>query len=473
MTKLNTLRSRLILWVSAPLITLWVVSTLVDHDVAKGFVNLNYDRALLDTAIDLGRGVRSVDQRAYFDLPQPVIDMLISGSQGKLYFRANGPKGEYITGDPDLPDPPETAQRDRVTYYDGVFAGQPVRAVAVRVAVQPGSGRGALLIQVAEKTALREESARQLMLRMMAPQAVLVLLAILTIWLSVGLGLRSLNSVRAEIANRSGQDLSPITETGTPGEILPLVRTINELLARVAAASIAQKRFIADAAHQLRTPMAALKTQTELALRESAKGNAKTNEKNDGKDATNTLQQIHTAADHATRLINQLLALAQAEPGEHHATPHAPLDLALLARETTSLWVPGGLAKGIDLGFDNTPAESATILADGLLIREALNNLIDNALRHTPEGGQVTVRVRRDNSHPVLEVEDNGRGIPEAERERVFERFYRIAGSPPDGAGLGLAIVREIARSHRADISLHEGSQGRGTRVAITFPLQP
>lgn len=469
MNKHYTLRSRLILWVSAPLITLWIVSTLVDHEVAKGFVNLNYDRALLETAIDLGRGVRTVDQRAYLDLPQPVIDMLVSGSQGKLYFRANGPKGEYITGDPDLPDPPETTQRDRVTYYDGIYAGQPVRAVAVRVPVQPGSGRGALLIQVAEKTKLREESARQLMLRMMTPQAVLVLLAILAIWFGVGIGLRSLNAVRTEIAGRSGQDLSPITETGTPGEILPLVRTINELLVRVTAASAAQKRFIADAAHQLRTPVAALKAQTELALRESGANSIQ----KDAKNTTNTLQQIHTAADHATRLINQLLALAQAEPGEHHVTPREPLDLALLARETTSLWVPGGLAKGIDLGFDGTSAETVTIVADGLLIREALNNLIDNALRHTPDGGQVTVRVRLDNNHPVLEVEDNGRGIPEAERERVFERFYRIAGSNPDGAGLGLAIVREIALSHHAEISLREGSQGQGTRVVITFPAQP
>lgn len=469
LNKPYTLRSRLLLWVSAPMVTLWMISTLVDHEVARGFVNLNYDRALLDTAIDLGRGVRTVDQRAYLDLPQPVIDMLVSGSQGKLFFRANGPAGEYLTGEPDLPDPPPSAQRDRVTYYDAEYAGQPVRAVAVRVPVRPGSGRGAILIQVAEKMELREESARQLMLRMMAPQAVLVLLAILAIWFGVGIGLRSLNAVRTEIAGRTARDLSPITETGTPAEILPLVRTVNDLLARVAAASTAQQRFIADAAHQLRTPVAALKAQTELALRESGgSGGHKTGTADDG--AISTLQQIHTAADHATRLINQLLSLAHAEPGEHHATPHERLDLGALARDAASLWAPRGLARGIDLGFDCVAGEAVMIMADALLVREALNNLIDNALRYTPAGGQVTIRVRLDNERPVLEVEDSGRGIPDTERERVFERFYRVPGSPPEGAGLGLSIVREIARNHHASITLHDGPRGQGIRIVITFP---
>ena len=458
MTKLRTLRSQLLLWVSAPLLALWVMSTMIDHDVATGFVNLNYDRALLDTALDLGRNVREINNQLYLDLPQPVIEMLISGEQGRFYYRANGPVGEYITGDPDLPDPPAEAGEDRVTYYDAVYRNESIRAVALRVPVRPGSGKGAISVQVAEKTSLRTDFARQLMLRMMVPQGILVILAALAVWLGVGLGLRALTSVRTEIENRSHVDLSPIRETNTPYEVRPLVRAMNDLLSRLSAALAAQQRFIADAAHQLRTPVAALKTQAELAVRQVRDGEAQA-----------TLQQLHTAADHAARLVNQLLTLARAEPGSHRSVMRERVNLAALARETTGEWVPRSLNRGIDLGFDDTSTD-ATISADPFLVRELLNNLIDNAINYTPAGGHITVRVTTDDDKPSLEVEDNGCGIHEDERERVFERFYRSAGGSPEGCGLGLAIVREIAQGHGATATILSGANHRGTRVVIEFP---
>jgi two-component system sensor histidine kinase TctE len=458
MTKLRTLRSQLLLWVSAPLLALWVMSTMIDHDVATGFVNLNYDRALLDTALDLGRNVREINNQLYLDLPQPVIEMLISGEQGRFYYRANGPVGEYITGDPDLPDPPAEAGEDRVTYYDAVYRNESIRAVALRVPVRPGSGKGAISVQVAEKTSLRTDFARQLMLRMMVPQGILVILAALTVWLGVGLGLRALTSVRTEIENRSHVDLSPIRETNTPYEVRPLVRAMNDLLSRLSAALAAQQRFIADAAHQLRTPVAALKTQAELAVRQVRGGEAQA-----------TLQQLHTAADHAARLVNQLLTLARAEPGSHRSVMRERVNLAALARETTGEWVPRSLNRGIDLGFDDTSTD-ATISADPFLVRELLNNLIDNAINYTPAGGHITVRVTTDDDKPSLEVEDNGCGIHEDEREQVFERFYRSAGGSPEGCGLGLAIVREIAQGHGATATILSGANHRGTRVVIAFP---
>ena len=458
MTKLRTLRSQLLLWVSAPLLALWVMSTMIDHDVATGFVNLNYDRALLDTALDLGRNVREINNQLYLDLPQPVIEMLISGEQGRFYYRANGPVGEYITGDPDLPDPPAEAGEDRVTYYDAVYRNESIRAVALRVPVRPGSGKGAISVQVAEKTSLRTNFARQLMLRMMVPQGILVILAALAVWLGVGLGLRALTSVRTEIENRSHVDLSPIRETNTPYEVRPLVRAMNDLLSRLSAALAAQQRFIADAAHQLRTPVAALKTQAELAVRQVRDGEAQA-----------TLQQLHTAADHAARLVNQLLTLARAEPGSHRSVMRERVNLAALARETTGEWVPRSLNRRIDLGFDDTSTD-ATISADPFLVRELLNNLIDNAINYTPAGGHITVRVTTDDDKPSLEVEDNGSGIPEDERVRVFERFYRSAGGSPEGCGLGLAIVREIAQGHGATASILSGANHRGTRVVIEFP---
>jgi two-component system sensor histidine kinase TctE len=447
-----------LLWVSGPLVALWIISTLIDHEVAKGFVNLNYDRALLDTALDLGRNVRESGNQLYLDLPQPVIEMLISGEQGRFYYRANGPAGEYITGDPDLPGPPPSADEDRVTYYNAVYRDSPIRAVALRVPVKPGSGKGAILIQIAERATLREEFARQIMLRMMIPQGVLVLLSTLTIWFGIGLGLRALTAVRREIESRSHVDLSPLDESGAPAEVRPLVHAMNDLLARLSAALAAQQRFIADAAHQLRTPVAALKTQAELATRQAREGELST-----------TLQQLHTAADHAGRLVNQLLTMARAEPGSHRSVMRQPVELAALAREATGEWVPRALARNIDLGFDDTSA-AATIDADPFLVRELLNNLVDNAIQYTPQGGRVTVRVRSDDGHAVLEVEDDGPGIPAEEREKVFERFYRIPGGSPEGCGLGLAIVREIAQGHGATVAAREGAGGRGACMIVSFP---
>ncbi len=459
MIRLRTLRGQLLLWISAPLLALWIISTLIDHNVAKGFVNLNYDRALLDTALDLGRNVRQSGNHLYLDLPQPIVEMLISGEQGRYIYRANDPKGTYITGDPELPDPPSSARLDRVTYYNAIYRDSPIRAVAVRVPVQPGSGKGAILIQVAERATARSESARQIMLRMMIPQAIMVLLAILTIWFGVGIGLRALNQVRREIANRSHIDLSPIDEHGTPNELQPLIIAMNGLLARMSATLAAQQRFTADAAHQLRTPVAAMKSQIEIAVRQVGEG-----------EARETLQQLHTAADHAARLVGQLLTLARAEPGSHGSLAWKSVELCALARETARDWVPRALISNIDLGFDDT-SDQVQINADQFLLREMLNNLIDNAISYTPEGGQVTLRVRRSEGAATIEVEDNGSGIPAAEREKVFERFYRIAGSPAEGCGLGLAIVREIAQGHGAISAITAGTDGHGTRVTVTFPL--
>lgn len=458
MPELRTLRSRLLLWVSTPLLALWIISTIIDRDVATGFVNLNYDRALLDTALDLGRNVRESNNQLYLDLPPQVIEMLISGEQGRFYYLASGPRGEYITGDPDLPGPPADGGEDRVTYYDARYRGVEIRSVALRVPVRPGSGRGAILIQVAEKTALRDDFARQIMLRMMVPQAILVVLAAVAVWLGVGLGLRALTSIRTEIENRSHVDLSPIRDSHAPVEVRPLVQAMNDLLSRLSAALAAQQRFIADAAHQLRTPVAALKTQTELAVRQVRGG-----------EAEETLQQLHTAADHAARLVSQLLTLARAEPGSHRSVMRQRVDLTALARDATREWVPRALDRRIDLGFDDTSV-GAAISADPFLIRELLNNLIDNALNYTQSGGHATVRVLRSGGSVLLEVEDNGRGIPQDERERVFGRFYRIAGGGPEGCGLGLAIVREISQGHGATATIHSGAGGTGTRIVIEFP---
>jgi len=278
------------------------------------------------------------------------------------------------------------------------------------------------------------------------------------VWYAIGRGLAPLSALRREIENRSHRDLSALPEDPAPQEVRPLIRAMNDLLQRLSKTLAAQQRFIADAAHQLRTPVAGIKTQTELAIRESQSGNAQI-----------PLHQLHVATEQTTRLINQLLSLARAEPGTERAHFTERLDLNKLVREAATDWVPRALARNIDLGFDS-PLESAMIEGDAFLLREMLNNLLDNAIRYTQSGGQVTVRIVPDAANIMLSVEDNGPGIPESERERVFERFYRVLGTGVDGCGLGLAIVREIAQRHGGEVTLGQGASGRGTLVRITFP---
>jgi len=453
----RTLRSQLIAWLAVPLLVLWSISTVLDYDIAKRFVNLAYDRALLEAALDIGRQVKLVEDQIYVDLPEVALQMLQSRESDRLYYLVIGPSNEYITGEPDLPAPSD-ASTDRVRYYDEEYRGRLIRAVAVRVPVQPGSARGAVMIHVAERITVRNDSARQLIAGMVLPQAVLIIAATLAVWYGVGRGLRPLASLRAEIESRSHRDLSAVSEAQAPRELQPLIRAMNDLLARLSAVLGAQQRFIADAAHQLRTPLAGIKTQTELALRNSQ-----------SHEVEATLRQLHTATEQTTRLVNQLLSLARAEPGAKHQHATEPLDLAALARECTMEWVPRALERDIDLGFDG-PQAAVTIEGNAFLLKEMLNNVLDNALRYTQRGGQVTVRVVPDGGIARLSVEDSGPGIPQRERERVFERFYRVLGTGSDGCGLGLAIVREIAHGHGAAITLDAGPHGIGTSVQIVFP---
>ena len=455
----GTLRRQLIAWLAVPLVVLWSVSTVVDYDIAKRFVNLAYDRALLEAAQDIGRQVRQVDGRIYVDLPEVAQQILLTRESGRIYYLVTGPEQEFITGEPDLPRPPAEPEdvSDRVRYYDDEYQGLLIRAVVLRVPVGPGTGRGAVAIQVAERLTARDEFARQIMLRMVLPQGLLIVLAGLAVWYGVGRGLAPLSSLRREIQSRSHRDLSALSETEAPQEVQPLIHAMNDLLQRLGGALEAQQRFIADAAHQLRTPVAGLKTQTELALRQAPSG-----------DAQATLKQLHTATVQTTRLVNQLLSLARAEPGAGRPRNPEPVDLVVLARDTATEWVPRALERNIDLGFES-PLPGARIEGDPFLLREMLGNLLDNAVRYTQPGGQVTVRVIADGDNYVLSVEDNGPGIPEAERARVFERFYRVLGTGTDGAGLGLAIVREIALAHGARADLVGGLHSTGTLVRIVF----
>ncbi|MBI3055113.1 MAG: sensor histidine kinase N-terminal domain-containing protein [Betaproteobacteria bacterium] len=453
-----TLRRQLLFSLLAPIVLVSLISSVVSYYYAFNFATLAYDYSLFDSALDISRQIHTADGQVHVDLPRAALDMLEYDGHDRIYYQINDATGAFVAGHRGLPLPGERAPPGKPVYYDGSYGGSPVRIAALYSMVSGTSDPGPILIQVAETLNKRHILADEILLGMLWPELLLIVLVGVLVWYGVERGLRPLAALQREISRRSHRDLSPLAEHNVPGEVHALIHAMNGLLARLSEAMSAQQRFIADAAHQLRTPLAGLKTQTELALRQQELS-----------EVRHTLQHLHTATGRTTHLVNQLLSLARAEPGAVRAHALTALNLDDLARDTTTEWVPRAIERNIDLGFDGTPA-AAGIEGDVLLIREMLGNLLDNAIRYTPSGGRVTVRVAAERDQVELSVEDNGPGIPPAGRERVFERFHRVLGSGAEGCGLGLAIVHEIAQSHNAKTRLGPGPGGRGTRVTVAFP---
>jgi two-component system sensor histidine kinase TctE len=402
-----------------------------------------YDQALVDIGLAIGSQVRVGESQYRFELPHAVDQVLRTDRFDRIYYRIMSPSGIEIAGDPDLPAPPG----DEVA-YNTVYDGKEVRVVTV----QSPCGSSICTVLVGETTLKRQRLARDILLQSLFPELLIALATLIIVWFGVKRGLEPLARLSDEIKSRSAGDLRPIDAAGAPLETRPLVGALNGLLEEVSSASRSQQRFLANAAHQLRTPLAGLQAHTELALAQPMPEACRTQ-----------LEQVHRATIRTGRLANQLLALARTEPGARSAT--AAVDLKGIAGGEADAWLRQSLARDIDLGFE---LDAAPVQGDAFLLREALSNLVHNAIEYSNRGGRVTVRTGRRNGHAFLEVEDDGPGIALEERERVLERFYRVPGTPGTGSGLGLAIVREIAASHAASLFVAEGAAG-GCRVGITF----
>jgi two-component system, OmpR family, sensor histidine kinase TctE len=403
-----------------------------------------YDQALVDIGLALGSHVRVTQTEYRFELPPAVEQVLRTDRFDRIYYRVMSPAGLEIAGDPGLPSPPSEA-----IAHNTVYDGNKVRVVSVLAPC----GRSTCTVLVAETMVKRERLARDLLLQSILPELLIAAATLLIVWFGVKRGLRPLARLSEEIKSRSAGDLRPIDAAGAPEETRPLVGALNGLLDEVSAASRKQQRFLADAAHQLRTPLAGLQAHAELALAQPLPEPSRAQ-----------VERVHQATIRTGRLANQLLALARAEPGVRISL--APLDLKSLVEGEADAWVHQALARDIDFGFE---LEAAQIQGDAFLLREALANLVHNALEYSQRGARVTVRTGRRERAAFIEVEDDGPGIAPAERGRVLERFYRVPGTSGTGSGLGLAIVREIASSHGASIAITDSASG-GCRVAITFP---
>jgi len=447
-------------WMLAPLFLLWPMSVAITYVVAQNIADVPYDQALAATVRILAQQIHESDGRARLDL-SPEARTALRGDEGQsVFWLVLGSRGEYLAGDRELPLPAAYAQPrpGAVQYQDDTLRDFGIRMAYTWVDLGLPAGQPALVV-VAETPERREQLANDIIKGVIIPQFAVLPVAVLLVWFGLSRGIAPLNALQQRLRARRPDDLSPMDERAAPSEIAPLVQAMNELLARLSENVQAQRRFVADAAHQLKTPLAGLRTQAELALREAS-----------SEEMQASLRQLVAGSERAARLVNQLLLMANAET--RSALALAPVDLQAVAREQTQHWVPHAMATGLDLGFEG-PETALPIRGSALLLAELLNNLIDNALRYTPAGGHVTVRVQRRGERIVLEVEDSGPGIPAHERERVFDRFYRVLGTSADGSGLGLAIVREIAQQHGAQVAIADDPgppPAPGTLIRVDFP---
>ncbi len=460
-------------WMLTPLLLLWPISMALTWLVAQNIAGKPFDRALEFNVQALAKLLVVKNNVVQFNLPAPAREILRADDTDQIYYQVMGPRGEFLSGEETLPAPPDDEEKPNdgeVRLREDVVQGADVRVAYtwIWLAVE---GKGApparpVLVQVAETLEKRKTLAREIVKGTMVPQFVTLPLAVLLVWLALVRGIKPLAELERRIRARKPDDMSPLDETGVPEEVVPLVASMNDLLSRLTVSLTTQKRFLADAAHQLKTPLAGLRMQADLAQRET-----------DADELKKSLKHIGQASIRATHTVNQLLALARAET-TGRALARQRVDLAQIVAEVMADSVPHALEKGIDLGYDGPAAGEPAACLDGnpMLLGELVRNLLDNAINYTPEGGQVTLRlmVDRFSGALVLIVEDSGPGIAESERELVFQPFYRVLGTNVDGSGLGLAIVLEIAQQHGASIMIEDaflGSQPQapGTRVTVRF----
>jgi len=447
-----SLRRRLLRWLLLPLLPILFISAAFALRLARQAAQDAFDLSLLDAALDLSRQVSIVDSAPALELPTVAKQMLATSVEDKVIYSVSDQSGRHIAGDANLPIEIHPGGDLRQPYYDAVVDGVPFRAMALRSELE--GGKLHVDIAVAQTLKARDKIFAETLASLLLPELLLVAASLAVVWFGVRHGLVPAERLRNEIVSRSPKDLRPIAESTSPNELRPIVHAINELLQRLSSALGGQRQFIADAAHQLRTPLAVLRARIELAM--------------DGDSVPpQTLHELLSATERTTHLANQLLSLARAEHIHTSADIDDAVDLEQLAIELAEDWVPYAARRDIELTFELTVAVARGNRAE---IRELLANLLDNALRYTPAGGLVTVRSRATASTAILEVEDNGPGIAAEFRDKVRTRFYRLDNAPGDGCGLGLAIVDEIASAHDAQLRLAAGVHGRGLLVSVEFP---
>jgi two-component system sensor histidine kinase TctE len=460
-------------WMITPLLLLWPISLALTWLVAQGIAGKPFDRALEYNVNALVQLITVSNQKLSFQLPLPARELLRADESDTVYFQVLGARGEFLSGERDFPLPHDEEKMvpGQVSLRDDEYHGIDVRVAYMWVPVNQLPGAKVALVQVAETLDKRSVLAAEIIKGVMLPQFVTLPVAVLLVWLALVQAIKPLNQLEERIRARKPDDLSPLDTQTVPLEVAPLVASVNDLLLRLTDSIATQKRFLADAAHQLKTPLAGLRMQADLAQREGT----------NTEELKQSLRQIGRSSIRATHTVNQLLALARAE-GSVAAMSHQPCDLARLTLEVVRDCVPRAMEKHIDLGLEGAQPATPGVMLDGnpTLLKELVRNLLDNAINYTPSSvdkpGIITARVLADpfGKIIVLQVEDSGPGIPPGERELVFQPFYRAQDVEADGSGLGLPIAQEIAHQHQATISVEDTRPGQnppGARVTVRFDV--
>lgn len=429
-----SLRRQLLLWLLLPQLVLWSVGGLLTYRIAMAYAEKGIDQSLTQSVRALARQVKPLGSGLLIDFPKAAQDILEQDPSDRVNYTVTSPPGQFLLGNVTLPQPAANAMvLNAPLLYGAALDDQPMRIVALDLPYGDPDQPQTLRVQVGKGLSAQNRIAAELVWDMLAPLLALGVVLSLMVHAGIRRGLLPLTRLTTQLENRSVNALQPIGMTQAPSEVHALVQAINGLLGEVNRSVNQEKRFLNDAAHQLRTPLAGLISQVELAQRETQDPALQAR-----------LSKVLSGAQRSAHLVHQLLTLARSET----VAQTAPLDLADLAREVARDWTPKALAAGMDLGFEGE--DHAPMVGDALQLREAMSNLIDNALRYTPRGTEITLSVWRNAEGLTLRVQDNGPGLDETGRAQAFGRFWR-ASELPGGCGLGLSIVREIARRHGGD----------------------
>jgi two-component system sensor histidine kinase TctE len=452
----KSLRQQLIIRMLLMMLPLFVLLWVIAYFSSQYFINATFDRSLTRRTYALADRVEVLRGKVQVDIPVAAREMLAFDQQDLLFHRVMDPQGRVIEGEAEMPPLPGNSgiKPDQLLVYDGIKNGENVRVAAYALSLRGTSAKGTVLIQVGETLSRRQAMADRATLAIVVPMLLMTLVAAMAIAYGVGRGLEPLSRLRDRLSAREALDLRPVPLEGTPAELRPFLDEINSLLRRLAEAVEAQSRFVANAAHQLRTPIAGIRAQAEAALVTAHP-----------EDAQHALTRIAKSTQTMGDLVQKLLVLARVDAAENTLCLQR-LDGVELVREMAREWAPQALAKGVEIGFD-TNGDDTAVMGDAQLLQEMLANLIDNALRYG--GTQIMLTVRGTGQGSDWLVADNGPGIPESQRSAVFAPFHRLS-SGVGGAGLGLTIVQRIAQLHGAGVSLGTGSGGVGLAVRVHFP---
>lgn len=458
----RSLKNQLRLWLLLTMLAVLSISAAISYSRALHYATQAYDQALLRTVLALSDEV-IVDEhnQVKIELPEIASHLLSYNEGDHIYIRITAPDGKLVFGEAHLPLPSHPVIGNQEIYYNSMYKGEPIRVVTFALPVSPDANARNILISMAETTAKRDAMVAEMVEEMLLPQVLMMILAAIVIELGIFFALKPMQDLKDALHERSHRDLSPLDTDATPLELQPLVQAMNALLSRVKAGLQQQQQFIADASHQLRTPIAGLQAQAELALRRDPPESVK--------EPLNFILRSTTRLSH---LILRLLSMARTDAATTQLK-FQPVSLTDIIYEECARWIGPASDKGLEIEV-LIETQQAQVWGDALMLSEMLNNLLENAILYTPEQGLIQIRLWQGGKHVFLQVTDSGIGIPAEQNALIFERFHRLNPNQGNGCGLGLAIVAEVAEQHNATISVSTGlehavTHDTGSQFTVKF----